>query len=170
MNKRDHVVNAVVLSIGVGILLAQPLSMGTFEVVIGVAPPIVLGALLPDLDTAFGDHRKTFHNIWVLGFAVSFPHFFGNLYYVWIGVLTHYTLDLLGNRSGMGIFYPFPGFYDIPVGVNVDSRWAGLVTLLVTAAELAVVFVLVDAGMQSQLATPELPAVLMELVAASSGA
>lgn len=170
MNKRHHVVNAVLLSIGVSLLLAGPLSIGAFEDIIKVAPPIVLGALFPDLDTAFGDHRKTFHNIWVLGFAVSFPYFFGNLYYVWIGVLTHYTLDLLGNRYGMGVFYPFPGFYDIPIGVNVDSNWAGVVTLLVTAAELGVVFILVDAGMQSQLATPELPVVLLELVTVSSGA
>lgn len=169
MNKRNHVVNAVLLSIGIGIILTRPLSMDVFEVIIRVAPPIILGALFPDLDTAFGKHRKSFHNIWVLGFAVSFPYLFGNLYYVWIGILTHYTLDLLGNRYGMGVFYPFPGFYDIPVGVNVGSRWADGVTLLVTAVELGVVFLLVEGGMQSQLSTPGLPGVLLELVATLAG-
>ena len=166
MNKRNHVINAVLLSFGVSVLLAQTFSVEILEVTIRVAPPIVLGALLPDLDTAFGDHRKTFHNVWVLGFAVIFPYLYGNLYYVWIGVLTHYVLDLLGNRYGMGIFYPFPGFYDIPVGVNVDSKWADVVTLLVTAVELGVVFALVRAGLESQLSAPELPIVLQEILTA----
>lgn len=160
MNKRNHVINAVLLSIGISILLTGPLSTDTLEVMIKISPPIVLGALFPDVDTAFGDHRKTFHNIWVLGIAVSFPYVFGNLHYVWIGILTHYALDLLGNKYGMGVFYPFPGFYDIPVGVNVDSQWADIVTLLVTAVELGIVFILIDAGLQSMLSTPELPLVL----------
>ncbi len=164
MNKRDHVINAVLLSLGVSFLLTRTLSTDLLGATIRVAPPIVLGALLPDLDTAFGEHRKTFHNVWVLGFAVVFPYLFGNLYYVWIGVLTHYLLDLLGNRYGMGVFYPFPGFYDIPVGVNVDSRWADVVTLLVTAVELGVIFLIVEAGLASQLSTPELPAVVHQLL------
>lgn len=166
MNKRNHIVNAVLLSIGISVLLTQSLSVEAVGMLIRVAPPIVLGALFPDVDTAFGTHRKTFHNVWVFGLAVSFPYLFGNLYYVWIGILTHYTLDLLGNRYGMGVFYPFPGFYDVPVGVSVESKWADVVTLLVTAVELGVVFVLVRAGLQSQLATPELPGILFDLVTA----
>lgn len=160
MNKRNHVVNAVLLSIGISVLLTRPISIDTFEVMVKISPPIVLGALFPDVDTAFGDHRKTFHNIWVLAIAMSFPYVFGNLHYVWIGILTHYALDLLGNRYGMGIFYPLPGFYDIPVGVNVDSQWADVVTLLVTAVELGIVFVLIGIGMESILSTPALPVIL----------
>lgn len=163
MNKRNHVINAVLLSVGISLLLTQQLSLEAVRILVAVAPPIVLGALFPDLDTAFGTHRKTFHNVWVLGVAVSFPYLFGNLYYVWIGVLTHYILDLLGNRYGMGAFYPIPGFYDVPVGVSVDSAWATPVTLLVTALELGAVFLLVAAGLESQLSTPGLPAVLEQV-------
>lgn len=156
MNKRDHVINAVLLSLGVSVLLSRGPPVSAVWTAVMVGPPIVMGALVPDLDTAFGDHRKTFHNVWVLGIAVAFPALFGNLHYVWLGVLTHYVLDLLGNRYGMGVFYPLPGFYDIPVGVNVDSRWASVVTLLVTGVELAVVFALIEAGLATQLATPQL--------------
>lgn len=169
MNKRNHVVNAVLLSLGVSVLLTGPHPVAAFEAAVVVGPPIVLGALVPDLDTAFGDHRKTFHNVWVLGIAVAFPALFGNLYYVWLGVLTHYALDLLGNRYGMGLLYPLPGFYDVPVGVDVDSRWADVVTLLVTAAELGVVFLLVEAGLQAQLATPRLPVVFQAVAASVPG-
>ncbi len=156
MNKRDHVINAVLLSVGISVLLSPPDAVDALVIFLTIAPPVILGALLPDLDTVFGVHRKTFHNVWVLGFIMLFPLVFGNLYYVWIGVLTHFTLDLLGNRYGMGLLYPLPGFYDIPVGVNVDSRLAGLVTLLVTAVELVFVYLIVAAGLEAHLAAPEL--------------
>lgn len=84
-------------------------------------------------------------------------------------MLTHYALDLLGNRYGMGVFYPFPGFYDIPVGVNVDSRWADVVTLLVTGVELGVVYALIRTGMGAQLSRPELPGYVLEILAVLPG-
>lgn len=165
MNERGHVVNAVLLSVGLGFILEQSISVEALEMVITVGPPIVLGALFPDIDTSFGTHRKTFHNVWILGLAISFPVFFGNLHYVWIGIATHYVLDLLGNVKGMGVFHPLPGFYDIPVGVNVNSKWADVVTLAVTAFELAVLGALVVLGHQAQIAGPELPAVVQQTLA-----
>ena len=76
------------------------------------------------------------------------------------GVPTHFALDLLGNQYGMGVFSPLPDFYDIPVGVDVDSRWANVVALLVTGFELGVVHLLVQAGLEAQLATPSIPEML----------
>ncbi|MFB6136774.1 MAG: metal-dependent hydrolase [Halobacteriaceae archaeon] len=107
--------------------------------------PILLGALFPDVDTVFGTHRATFHNAATLGLAVAFPLAFDNLHYVWIGVLTHYVLDLLGNVRGMAVLYPYPSFYDVPVGVPVNSHWADVVTLAVTVFEVGVLYALVRA-------------------------
>lgn len=164
MNKRGHIVNAVLLSIGLGFILHGSISPQGFITIVKVTPPIVLGALFPDIDTAFGEHRKTFHNVWVLGLAIAFPLTFDNLHYVWIGVLTHYLLDILGNRAGMALFHPLPGYYDIPFGVNVDSRWASIVTLIITGVELAVLTVFVQHGVYSHIASTELP-VLSQLLA-----
>jgi hypothetical protein len=155
MNKKGHVINAVLLAIGVGAILEPSLSLATVESIVAVTPPIVLGALFPDIDTTFGTHRKTFHNIWILGLALAFPYIFGNLHYVWIGIATHYALDLLGNVKGMAVFHPLPGYYDIPVGVNINSRWADVVTLAVTAFELAIIGAIAYLGYEAQLAGPE---------------
>jgi len=150
MNKRDHVLNAVLLAVGIGVALDPSLTPTTVSSVVAVGVPVVLGALVPDIDTAVGSHRKTFHNLLTLGVFAAFPLYFGNLQFVWAGVLTHYALDLLGNVRGMALFYPYPVEFDVPVGVPVDSRWATLVTLAVTAVELAVVagiaygFIVVD--------------------------
>ena len=138
MNEKGHVINAVLLGIGVGIILDPSLTTATAQQIGTVTVPIVLGALFPDIDTTFGTHRKTFHNAFVLAVFVSFPHLTGNLHYVWIGIATHYVLDLLGNIKGMAVFYPIPGYYDIPIGVPIDSRWADFVTVAVTAFELTI--------------------------------
>ncbi|MFC7044572.1 metal-dependent hydrolase [Halobacteriaceae archaeon GCM10025711] len=142
MNKRDHVLNAVLLGVGLGVLLDPTLDVGTLDAVGQVAIPVVLGALFPDLDTAFGSHRKTFHNFLVLGLFAAFPLHYANLHLVWVGILTHYVLDLLGNVRGMALLYPYPKEYDVPVGVTVDSKWATVVTLAVTAFELGTVAVM----------------------------
>lgn len=159
MNERGHVVNAVLLGVGTGVLLEPSLTPATLHSVVTVGIPVVLGALFPDIDTSFGTHRKTFHNVWVLGVFVAFPHVLGNLHYVWLGIITHYALDLLGNVRGMAVLYPYPAMYDIPVGVSVTSRWADVVTLLVTAFELAVVAGLIYLGRAATLRGPTLPAV-----------
>jgi hypothetical protein len=164
MNERGHVANAVLLSLGLGVILEGGVSPAALETTATVGPPVVLGALFPDVDTSFGTHRKTFHNVWVLGIAAAFPVLTGNLHYVWIGVATHYVLDLLGNVRGMGVFYPLPGFYDVPVGVTVDSAWADVVTLLVTAVELALLWAAVALGHSAQLAGPELAVTLQHLL------
>jgi len=154
MRERGHVVNAVILGVGIGLLVEPGYSLSTVTAVLGIAIPVLLGALLPDVDTSFGTHRKTFHNLFVLGAVAAFPVVFGNLAYVWLGVLTHYVLDLLGNVKGMALFYPFPGFYDVPVGVNIDSRWADVVTLAVTGFELAIAAALIQAGRAGVLEDP----------------
>ena len=156
MNERGHVVNAVLLGVGTGFLLEPTMTMAGAVSIVTVGVPVILGALVPDIDTSFGTHRKTGHNFLVLGVFLAFPHFLGNLQYVWLGVVTHYALDLVGNVRGMALFYPFSSEeYDIPVGVAVTSKWADVVTLLVTAFELAVVAGIVRLGRSGFLRDPE---------------
>jgi membrane-bound metal-dependent hydrolase YbcI (DUF457 family) len=137
MNRRDHVLNALALGVGLGYLAQPGWDAGTARAVVEIAVPVVLGALFPDVDTAFGTHRKTLHNLPVLGLFLAYPLHFGNLRYVWIGVATHYVLDLLGTKRGLALLYPYEREFSLPVGVGVDSRLAGVVTLAVTAVELA---------------------------------
>ena len=141
-----------------------PLRAAFFLVVLAVLLSVMAVMLDPGVLGASGDVLRRSGSAvdgnWVLLAAVGFPALFGNLHYVWIGILTHYTLDLLGNQYGMGVVYPLPGFYDIPVGVNVDSYWADAVTLLVTAAELGVVYLLIETGLGAHLASPDLPDLL----------
>jgi hypothetical protein len=155
MNKRDHVVNAVLLSAGTAVVLglfpsgaggtppapsaatlpALGVAVATETVRYGV--PVTLGALLPDVDTAFGRHRKTFHNALVLAVLLAFPLWFDNLRYVWLGVATHLLLDFLGSARGIALFYPLSAAeFSFPGGVPTTSRWATPVTVAVTALEL----------------------------------
>ncbi|USZ70223.1 metal-dependent hydrolase [Natronosalvus halobius] len=139
MNKKGHVLNAVLLSIGLAYLLEPAGDETTFATVLQVGVPVTLGALFPDVDTAFGRHRKTLHNLPILvGFA-AFPFYFGNLEWVWLGILTHYVLDVAGSKRGIALFYPvWKKEFGLPVGVAVTSRQADLVTVLVTAGELLI--------------------------------
>ena len=144
MNKQGHVLNALLLGVGLGYVLEPAGDVETFRTVAEVSVPVVLGALFPDVDTAFGKHRKTFHNLLTLAVFAAFPLYFDNLRWVWLGVLTHYVLDVLGSRRGIALFYPLSAReYGSPTGVTTDSRFANLVTLLVTAFELAVAAFLV---------------------------
>jgi membrane-bound metal-dependent hydrolase YbcI (DUF457 family) len=144
MNKRGHVLNAALLSVGLGYVVHPSGDLTTFATIAELAVPIVLGALLPDVDAVFGRHRKTLHNLPVLGIVLAYPIYFGNLQWVWVGVLTHYLLDLVGTRRGIALFYPFwDREFDLPLGVPVTSRWSTPVTLAVTAVELAVAALLV---------------------------
>jgi membrane-bound metal-dependent hydrolase YbcI (DUF457 family) len=88
-NKKGHALNAFLLAFGVGIMVQVANDPGWTLVLdeflmnlIEVATPVVLGALFPDVDTAFGEHRRTLHNLPVLAFFVAFPLVFGNLQYV----------------------------------------------------------------------------------------
>lgn len=143
MNKDGHVLNAALLGIGLGYVLEPAGDEATFLMIAEVTIPITLGALFPDVDTAFGRHRKTLHNFAVLGLFLGFPVVFGNLEYVWIGIATHYVLDLLGSRRGLALLYPYEEEFSVPIGVTTSSKYANLVTLLITGFELAVAVVLV---------------------------
>ena len=139
MNKRGHVLNAVLLSIGIGYIIQPSGDVETFRTTAEVSVPIVLGALFPDVDTAFGKHRKTLHNLLVLGVVLAYPIYFDNLQFVWIGVVTHYVLDVFGSKRGIALFYPlWDEEFGLPIGVNVSSKWADAMMLSVTAFELAV--------------------------------
>lgn len=143
MNKRGHVLNAVLLAIGLGFLLEPAGDLETVRTIAEVFVPVVLGALFPDVDTAFGKHRKTLHNLPVLGIVLAYPFYFGNLQWVWLGVATHYVLDVLGTTRGIALLYPLSGReFDVPFGIRVDSKFADLMTITVTAVELAGVFLL----------------------------
>ena len=139
MNKRDHVMNALLLGAGLGYLVEPGGGEETAVAMLEIGVPLLLGALVPDIDTVMGTHRKTLHNLWLLvGFA-AFPFYFGNLQYVWIGVLTHYVLDVAGNTRGIALFYPIlDREFGLPIGVPANSRVADIVTLLITAAELVI--------------------------------
>jgi len=148
MNKDGHVLNAVLLGIGLGYILQPAGDMETFRTVVEVTIPITLGALFPDVDTAFGKHRKTLHNLPVLGLFLAFPPVFGNLQFVWIGILTHYVLDLLGSKRGLALLYPWDREFSVPFGVSTSSPYANVVMLAVTGFELLVAGLLVFYGPQ----------------------
>ena len=144
MNKKGHVLNAVLLSIGLGYLLEPAVDMETFRTIVMIGVPVTLGALFPDVDTAFGKHRKTLHNLPILIGFVAFPFVFGNLEYVWIGVLTHYVLDIAGSKRGIALFYPlWKEEFGLPIGVAVSSKRADLMMVIVTVGELALAAALV---------------------------
>ncbi|MCL9814781.1 metal-dependent hydrolase [Natranaeroarchaeum aerophilus] len=145
MNKKGHVLNAVFLSIGLAYLLEPAGDETTFITMVAVGIPVTLGALFPDVDTDFGKHRKTLHNLPILALFVAFPYFFdGNLQYVWIGVLTHYVLDIAGSKRGIALFYPiWKKEFGLPVGVAVSSNRSTLMTVVVTLAELVVAAVII---------------------------
>jgi membrane-bound metal-dependent hydrolase YbcI (DUF457 family) len=138
MNKRGHVLNALLLALGLGFIIEPGLDMATARTTAEITVPIVLGALFPDVDTAFGRHRKTLHSLPVLAVFVAYPLVFGNLQYVWIGVLTHFLLDVVGSRRGIALFHPLSDTeYGLPSGVTTSSKYADLVTVIITALELA---------------------------------
>jgi membrane-bound metal-dependent hydrolase YbcI (DUF457 family) len=139
MNKKGHVLNAVLLAIGVGYVLEPAGDVSTFVAIAQVFMPLVLGALFPDVDTAFGKHRKTLHNLPVLAVFLAYPYFFSNLQFVWAGILTHYVLDIVGSKRGVALFYPFwSEEFGFPTGVTTSSTFAEVVTVAVTLIELAV--------------------------------
>jgi len=140
MNKGDHVLNGILLGIGLGYVLYPDGDLQTLETVAAVTIPVVLGALFPDVDTDFGKHRKTLHNLPVLAVLYAFPFYFGNLQWVWVGVASHYVLDVVGSKRGIALFYPlWDEEFGLPVGVTTSSKYATLATVIVTALELAAV-------------------------------
>ena len=65
-----------------------------------------------------------------------------NLQVVWIGIATHYVLDLAGSKRGIALFYPLSSTeYDLPIGVATSSRFATVVTVLITVVELGLLAV-----------------------------
>jgi membrane-bound metal-dependent hydrolase YbcI (DUF457 family) len=140
MNKGDHVLNGVLLAVGLGYVLHPAGGLETFETIAATVVPVVLGTLFPDVDTDFGDHRKTLHNLPVLAVLYAFPFHFGNLQWVWVGVLSHYVLDVAGSRRGIAVFYPlWDEEFGLPVGVTTSSKWATVATVIITVLELAAV-------------------------------
>jgi membrane-bound metal-dependent hydrolase YbcI (DUF457 family) len=164
MNKEGHVLNAVLLGVGLGFVLEPSGTVATLRAVVAVTVPVTLGALLPDVDTAFGKHRKTLHNLPVLAVFTAFPFVFENLAYVWIGVLTHYVLDVLGSTRGIALFYPlWSEEFGFPAGVTTSSKYANVVTLVITAIELAVAAAIVHV-LPQYVDVPALPEVAAALV------
>jgi membrane-bound metal-dependent hydrolase YbcI (DUF457 family) len=146
MNKKGHVLNGILLAMGLAVI-RNPLQTQQFTTdaqlilvdLIRLLPPITLGAMLPDIDTAFGKHRKTLHNLPVVAGFVAFPPLFGNLTFVWIGIATHYVLDVLGSKRGIALFYPLSSTeYGLPIGVKTSSKWADLMTVSITGFEIVV--------------------------------
>ena len=141
VNKRGHVLNGILLAIGLGYVLDPSGDVSTFLLIAELLPPVVLGALFPDVDTAFGKHRKTLHNLPVLAGFLAYPFFFDNLAFVWVGIATHYVLDVVGSRRGIALFYPFPEEFGLPIGVTVTSNYAEAVTVFITLVELGLLAV-----------------------------
>ncbi len=146
MNKREHIINAVLVGVGVCLLFEYNSKIAVLRSLVAVTVLVTLGALFPDVDTEFGRHRKTLHNLPVLGLFVAFPFVFDNLQYVWIGVLTHYVLDCFGSKRGIALFYPFDDDEWNPLrAVPVENRFAGVVTVLISVVEVAVATIAVAA-------------------------
>lgn len=162
MNKRGHVLNAILLSIGLGYVLDPSGDVTTFATISEVFLPVVLGALFPDVDTAFGKHRKTLHNLPVLAIFLAHPIYHGgNLQWVWLGVLTHYALDYFGSRRGIALFYPLSDReYGFPSGVTTSDKRAEVVTVVITLFELAAIAALVH--VLPQYLPPEITQLLAE--------
>lgn len=136
MNKKGHVLNAILLSIGLGYVFEPSGDTETFVKIAQISTPIILGALFPDVDTEFGRHRKTLHNLPVLGVFLAYPLVFDNLHFVWVGILTHYLLDFFGSKRGLALFYPWDEEFSFPVGVTTKSKHAELVTVVITVLEV----------------------------------
>jgi len=145
MNKRDHILNGLLLGVGLGFVLHPEGSVETLVTVAAVLVPVVLGAIFPDVDTEFGKHRKTLHNGFVVAALYGYTVYFGNLQYVWIGVLSHFALDVVGSRRGIAFFYPlWDREFGTPFGVTTSSKYASFVTVVVTLLELGVCYALVQ--------------------------
>lgn len=155
MNKGDHVLNGVLLAVGTGVLLgiAPSVGVGATERTLPTAPadalfavgllvaeffvPVVLGALFPDVDTAFGKHRKSLHNVFVVAVFVAYPLAFDNLHFVWLGVVSHLLLDVAGSARGVAFFYPLTSQeWNLPGGVPTSSGYATPLTVAITLVEL----------------------------------
>ena len=158
MNKGDHVRNGVLLAVGTGVILgvAPSVGVGATERTLPAAPldaavavallaaeffvPVVLGALFPDVDTAFGKHRKSLHNVFVVAVFVAYPLVFDNLHFVWLGVVSHLVLDVVGSARGIAFFYPLTSEeFALPGGVTTSSAYATPVTVAVTLVELGAI-------------------------------
>lgn len=110
MKKRTHVLSAVVLGVAFGVALEYNSAYTAIAFrIVEVTIPIVLGAVLPDVDTEIGRHRKTLHNLPVIVGIALFPLVFGNLQYVWMGVLLHLIEDMVGTTRGVAWLYPLTG-------------------------------------------------------------
>jgi Predicted membrane-bound metal-dependent hydrolase (DUF457). len=160
MNRGPHVLNAIALGVAVSIavdtsayeqLLAAivtgasigPPMWTAVTAAVAVTVPVVLGAMVPDIDATVGQHRKTLHNGFVLLGFVWFPIAYGNLQYVWIGVAAHLLLDLFGTDRGIALAYPF-----VEREVRSPLRWparggmALVATGVITLIELWVLAVI----------------------------
>ncbi|WP_435097014.1 metal-dependent hydrolase [Halarchaeum sp. P4] len=144
MNKKDHILNGLLLGAGLGFVLHPEGSMQTLVTTAAVLVPVVLGAMFPDIDTEFGKHRKTLHNLFVVGILYGYTLYFDNLMFVWIGVVTHFVLDVLGSKRGIALFYPlWDKEFGTPVGVTTSSQYATAITVIITIVELVVIYALI---------------------------
>ena len=148
MNKRAHLLNALLLGVGIGFIMEPSGNARTAITIVEITPPIILGTLLPDVDTVIGRHRKTLHNVPVLGFFLLYPIYFGNLDFVWVGILAHYILDMFVGTRGLALFYPLDREFTLPVAVSSNGIIALFILLVVTALELAAAGLLLSADVR----------------------
>ena len=53
-------------------------------------------------------------------------------------MFTHYLLDVVGSRRGIALFHPLSDReFGMPTGVTTSSKYADLVTVVITALEIA---------------------------------
>lgn len=144
MNKKDHILNGILLGIGLGFVLHPSGSVQTLVTMCAAFVPVVLGTMFPDIDTEFGTHRKTLHNVFVLAVLYGYTIYFNNLQWVWIGVVSHLVLDYFGSKRGIAFFYPlWDREFSTPIGVTTSSSYASLITVVITLLELVVIYLLV---------------------------
>ncbi|MFB6254119.1 MAG: metal-dependent hydrolase [Halobacteriaceae archaeon] len=139
MNQKEHILNGGLLAIGLGYILKPSGSLATFQMVGMLFIPIILGCLFPDIDAHYGRHRKALHNLPVLGLIAFYPLYLDNLHFVWIGIISHFVLDIVGSKRGIALFYPiWDREFSLPAGVTVSSEYTVIVTVIITVIEVGI--------------------------------
>jgi len=131
----SQILNSLLLAIGLGFVFVPQGDIETFQAIIPISVPILIGGVLPDIDVAFGKHRKTTHNIFIVGLFILYPLLFNNLQYIWIGILSHLIIDITGTVRGIALFYPLSDAeYRFQTGTSNQSTVLITVIEIITAA------------------------------------
>lgn len=122
------------------ILVARP-SLETIPLIVFV----FLGAMMPDLDYHWGQHRKTFHNVWFLGACLLYLHYYQFPFWAGIffvgGFASHLIADAM-TVKGITPLYPLFGWK--VKGPLKNGSWLETLAVAATAVVIAVTFIFLN--------------------------